>query len=418
MKATSFTAAALVALLVGVSSVFAQTALTPDAICESAVPASDPASRSFTQAEQVLQPGVDYRAIFCTGAGAVYVDLLEDYAPITVNNFVFLAEQGYYNNTTFHRVIDQFMAQGGDPLGTGTGGPGYAFEDEFLPFLNFDVPGLLAMANAGPNTNGSQFFITTVPTPHLNQRHSIFGIVLTGQDAVSRLRLRDPQSDPNPGTALNTVVIITDPNTVSADVPQLDAAPREAAEAVVAAIVEELAQPNVAAVLTLDEEASGMLTAEALVAAAPESVREAYRAFLDENGFIYRASIAINNTSCDLNAAPYMRIAYALDGYATPADAAAALNDGFLSELAAAQGYTNSTTARGLTYPVYTQETSACERPAVQALTYWKRGRYVVTAVATYPADSAAPADRWLSRLVGPIFETYFGDILIQEVRQ
>jgi hypothetical protein len=171
-------------------------------------------------------------------------------------------------------------------------------------------------------------------------------------------------------------------------------------------------------VLSLEEGASGILTADALVAAAPEAVRSAYQVFLEENGFTYRASIAISNASCDLNAAPYMRIAYALDGFATPADAAAALNDGFLSELAAAQGYTASATASGLVYPVYTQETTACERPAVQALTYWKRGRYVVTAVATYPADSAASPDRWLSRLVGPIFETYFGDILIQEVRQ
>ena len=418
MKVTLFAAAMLLALLIGVSSVLAQTALTPDGICESAVPAADPDSRSFTQAEQVLEPGVDYRAVFCTDAGAVYIDLLEDYTPITVNNFVFLAEQGYYNNTTFHRVIDQFMAQGGDPLGTGTGGPGYAFEDEFLPFLNFEVPGLLAMANAGPNTNGSQFFITTVPTPHLNQRHSIFGIVLTGQDIVGSLRLRDPQSDPNPGTALNTVVIVTDPSTVSADVPELSAAPRDAAEAVVTAIIDELSQPNVAAVLNLEEGASGILTADALVAAAPEAVRSAYQGFLEQNSFTYRASVAISNVSCDLNAAPYMRIAYALDGFATPAAAAAALSDGFLSELAAAQGYTNSATARGLAYPVYTQETTVCDRPAVEALTYWKRGRYVITAVATYPADSAAPADRWLSRLVGPIFETYFGDILIQEVRQ
>jgi cyclophilin family peptidyl-prolyl cis-trans isomerase len=418
MKAVFLTAAALLSLLVGISSASAQTARTPDSICESAVPAADPASRSFTQAEQVLEPGVDYRAIFCTGVGAIYVDLLEDYAPITVNNFVFLARQGYYNNTTFHRVIDQFMAQGGDPLGNGTGGPGYAFEDEFLPFLNFDVPGLLAMANAGPNTNGSQFFITTVPTPHLNQRHSIFGIVLAGQENVENLRLRDPQSDPNPGTALNTVVIITDPSAVSADVPELSAAPREAAEAVVAAIIDELAQPSVATVLTLEEGTSGILTADAVVAAAPEAVRGAYRAFLEENNFAYRASIAVNNTSCDLNAAPYMRIAYALDGYAAPADAAAALSHGFLSELAMAQGYTNVSSARSLIYPIYTRETTMCERPAVQALTYWKRGRYVVTASVTYPADSAAPADRWLTRLVGPIFENYFGDVLIREVHQ
>ena len=123
----------------------------------------------FQEAETVLEPDVDYRAIFCTTAGTVYVDLYESLTPMTVNNFVFLAQQGYYDNTTFHRVIPDFMVQGGDPTATGSGGPGYQFGDEPVGFLTFDRPGLLAMANAGPGTNGSQFFITTVPdaTPQL-----------------------------------------------------------------------------------------------------------------------------------------------------------------------------------------------------------------------------------------------------------
>ena len=192
----------------------AQEAQTPEEICAASVPAADPATRTFAAPEDVLQPGVDYRAIFCTGAGPVYVDLFEDYTPITVNNFVFLAQQGYYNNTTFHRVIADFMAQGGDPLGTGTGGPGYSFQDEPVGFLYFDRPGWLAMANAGANTNGSQFFITTAPADHLDFQHTIFGEVLEGQDNVEAIQLRDPETATEPGTSLDTVVIVEDPASV------------------------------------------------------------------------------------------------------------------------------------------------------------------------------------------------------------
>ena len=125
-----------------------------------------------------------YVATFNTNQGSIVIELLPNDAPKTVNNFVFLAREGYYDGVIFHRVIENFMIQGGDPTGTGGGGPGYNFEDEFVPSLVFDRPGILAMANAGPNTNGSQFFITTVPTPHLNQRHTIFGTVLEGQDVA------------------------------------------------------------------------------------------------------------------------------------------------------------------------------------------------------------------------------------------
>ena len=117
-----------------------------------------------------------------TAKGDVNINLLPDKSPVTVANFVNLAKKGYYDGLKFHRVIDNFMAQGGDPTGTGAGGPGYQFEDEVNNGLNFSKPGKLAMANAGPGTNGSQFFITTVPTEWLNGNHTIFGEVASEAD--------------------------------------------------------------------------------------------------------------------------------------------------------------------------------------------------------------------------------------------
>ena len=117
-----------------------------------------------------------------TSKGTININLFPDEAPVTVANFVNLSNRKYYDGLNFHRVISQFMIQGGCPLGTGTGGPGYQFEDEFNTSLRHDKPGRLSMANAGPNTNGSQFFITHVPTPHLNDAHSIFGEVVSQSD--------------------------------------------------------------------------------------------------------------------------------------------------------------------------------------------------------------------------------------------
>ncbi len=137
-----------------------------------------------------------------TNQGPIVIRLFPDHAPKTVRNFVELAQgkrewidprtrkpstARLYDGTIFHRVIPNFMIQGGDPLGTGTGGPGYKFADEFHTDLSFNRPYLLAMANAGPGTNGSQFFITTVPTPHLNRKHTIFGEVIEGSDVVDRI---------------------------------------------------------------------------------------------------------------------------------------------------------------------------------------------------------------------------------------
>ncbi len=148
-----------------------------------------------------------YTATFKTAKGDIVVELYADRVPLTVENFVNLARAGFYDGTTFHRVIGGFMAQGGDPTGTGRGGPGYQFGDEFHPSLRHDRAGTLSMANAGPGTNGSQFFITYGPTPHLDDRHSVFGRVTSGMDVLTSLRERDPQRDPKPGDAIETIEI-------------------------------------------------------------------------------------------------------------------------------------------------------------------------------------------------------------------
>ena len=148
-----------------------------------------PAVTSTTEEGAYLSMNQDkqYIATLITNHGSIVIELFSNEAPTTVNNFVTLSQDGFYNNLIFHRVIPNFMIQGGDPTGTGRGGPGYAFEDEFHASRKFDEPGILAMANAGPNTNGSQFFITTAPTPHLTGRHTIFGRVLEGQDVVEAI---------------------------------------------------------------------------------------------------------------------------------------------------------------------------------------------------------------------------------------
>ncbi|CAA9392009.1 MAG: Peptidyl-prolyl cis-trans isomerase [uncultured Rubrobacteraceae bacterium] len=157
--------------------------------------------------EMALKPGYDYHAVFVTGRGSVRVRLFAEEAPETVNNFVSLARDGYFDGTTFHRVIKDFMVQGGDPTGTGAGGPGYQIQDEFHPELRHDKPGVLSMANAGPNTGGSQFFITHVATPWLDDRHAVFGEVVEGMEAVNSVRERDPQRDRGPGETIERVEI-------------------------------------------------------------------------------------------------------------------------------------------------------------------------------------------------------------------
>jgi len=154
-------------------------------------------------------------AKFVTTEGTFTIGLFEEEAPVTVANFVGLAEgskswtdprtgtesnQPYYDGIVFHRVIKGFMIQGGDPLGRGTGGPGYTFKDEFSPKLRHDKPGVLSMANSGPNTNGGQFFITLAPTPWLDNKHSVFGEVIEGMDVVEKIGATKTRSGDRPAT--------------------------------------------------------------------------------------------------------------------------------------------------------------------------------------------------------------------------
>lgn len=139
-------------------------------------------------------------AIIETSMGTIEVELLEDKAPNTTANFIKLAEKGFYNNITFHRVIPNFMVQTGDPRGDGTGGPGYVIKDEFGPGLKHNQSGRLSMANSGPNTGGSQFFITTVPTPWLDEKHAIFGQVVKGQEVVNNISMVKRNSQDRPLT--------------------------------------------------------------------------------------------------------------------------------------------------------------------------------------------------------------------------
>ena len=134
-----------------------------------------------------IDPAAKYTATFETSKGKIVCDLFAKDAPKTVNNFVFLAREGFYDGTQFHRVIKDFMVQGGDRLGKGTGGPGFRFKDEFHPSLKHTGAGILSMANAGPNTNGSQFFITLVATPWLDGKHSVFGKLVKGEDVLQKL---------------------------------------------------------------------------------------------------------------------------------------------------------------------------------------------------------------------------------------
>jgi cyclophilin family peptidyl-prolyl cis-trans isomerase len=155
----------------------------------------------------VIDPKKKYTATIVTPNGDIVIELFADKAPKTVNNFVFLAREGYYVGVSFHRVIKGFMAQGGDPTGTGRGGPGYQFADEFHPQLRHNGPGILSMANAGPGTNGSQFFITFAATSHLDNRHTVFGKVIKGMDVVLKIPERDPGTARTPGLAMTRIDI-------------------------------------------------------------------------------------------------------------------------------------------------------------------------------------------------------------------
>lgn len=159
-----------------------------------------------TPPEMKIDTDKQYRAVLHTERGDISIVLRPDIAPVTVNNFVFLAREGFYDGVTFHRVIPGFVAQGGDPTGTGSGGPGYQIQDE----LN-DIPfeqGVIGMANAGPGTNGSQFYLMLDAAPHLTGNYTAFGSVDDGLDVMLALRPRDPETDGEPGDVINSVEII------------------------------------------------------------------------------------------------------------------------------------------------------------------------------------------------------------------
>lgn len=362
---------ALSLVVVCAALALAQGAPGAQELCDAAEPAPLTTMR-FTAAEQVLQPDTDYRAIICSSAGAIYFDLYEKLTPVTVNNFVFLAGQGYYDNTTFHRVIPDFMAQGGDPTGTGRGGPGYQFKDEPVGFLTFDRPGLLAMANAGPGANGSQFFITTVPTPHLNHKHTIFGDVLLGQDIVEAIRERDPNAASEPGETLYTVLIITDPAAVdNSEVAPLAPATQQEVVSAFEAFTETL-PPT----LRLDAERSGLFSTDALAAASvAEDLQAGFATFAQQQGHRYRYRMHIANGQCD-PAVFFSSLGYWVDVFADAQSAEAALNDEFMRQWLDSYGY-----ERDPDFPaVYRHSAPTCGGgEGVQLLSLYARGRYLAT---------------------------------------
>jgi cyclophilin family peptidyl-prolyl cis-trans isomerase/protein-disulfide isomerase len=167
--------------------------------------------KQFTDCPPItINPTKQYTAILHTSKGDLTLELYADRAPLAVNSFIFLARKGWFDGVTFHRVIPGFVAQAGDPTGTGVGGPGYAFDNEISPDLTFDRPGVLGMANAGPGSNGSQFFITYTAVPRLNGGYTIFGQLISGMDVLEKLTPRDPSQsmDLPPGDAITSVTII------------------------------------------------------------------------------------------------------------------------------------------------------------------------------------------------------------------
>ena len=387
------------------------TSRTPEGICASAMPVI-PETRSYESSDWVLNEGIDYRVIFCTAAGAIYLDLFEEVTPVTVNNFVFLAQNGYYDGTTFHRVLENFMAQGGDPTGTGRGGPGYQFEDEFEGFLTFDRPGLLAMANANNpdrgifGTNGSQFFITFGETSWLNYRHTIFGEVLTGKDALQGLRLCDP-ANCSEGDALNVVIVITDPALVEEEIPKR-------------------AHPDPSGVPTQFENfftdrnitdvqfGAGYFTAEEMRATARRADDDALLEYLSEYGLEYRITTGFE--TCEASYAPLRSFRSALMSFPDEDAAQAALQNDYWLE-AEASGLES---VRDITGEIFTPDevyiggSDLCEDGQTQrAWMMYRYGRVLIRVEASYEMNASGSdvALRWLSN--SQFFsEPYFSEII------
>jgi cyclophilin family peptidyl-prolyl cis-trans isomerase len=307
---------------------------SPQALCEAAqATLTEPATREYIEPEQVLETGVDYRVIFCTERGPIYVDLFEDYTPTTVNNFVFLAQEGFYNNTTFYRVIEGFMAQGGDPTATGSGGPGYQFDDEIVPSLTFWREGFLAMANSGPGTNGSQFFITRAATGHLNGLHTIFGHVLEGQDVVNNLTNRVPTAEAeSPGDRLHTVLVVTDPSSVASayQAPELADAER---------VANTLRGLNFEG-YSLVEDATNVHTDTGTALARLEgAASEQVRGLYEQNGFVYEVDARWEIDECPTQP-QLLAVGFSLTRWSSEQNAAAVVNDAALLIPSQEAGYT------------------------------------------------------------------------------
>ena len=182
------------------------TPSTPSTPSESPAEPPDESDQTDGYPPMTIDVNKTYIANIETDKGTIRVELFAKDAPKTVNNFVYLAREGFYDGTTFHRVIPGFMAQGGDPTGTGTGGPGYTFEDEINQHSH--ATGVISMANSGPDTNGSQFFITYAPQPHLDGLHTVFGQVIEGMNVLNRLTPRDPTENPSfTGDKIITITI-------------------------------------------------------------------------------------------------------------------------------------------------------------------------------------------------------------------
>jgi len=195
-KHTLLTLLAALLLAAAFPAAAQETPPTPGELCAAATPATTPDVLAFAAPEDVLADGVDYLAVFCTTAGPILVDLFEEQAPQTVNSFVFLAREGWFDGVTFHRVLPGFVAQTGDPSGTGRGGPGYMIPNEIDSSLSHNEAGVVAMANAGPNTNGSQWYITYGDVSQLDGSYTIFGRVIEGMDVVEAITPRDPSRNP------------------------------------------------------------------------------------------------------------------------------------------------------------------------------------------------------------------------------
>lgn len=395
------------------------TRQTPDEICASAPnPAPEPATREYTQPEQVLETGVDYAAVLCTESGAVYVDLFETLAPLTVNSFVFLSQNGFYNNTTFHRVLADFMAQGGDPTGTGSGGPGYTVLDEYVAYMTFDRPWLLATANSNnrdagrTDTNGSQFFITTVVTDWLNYNHTIFGEVLSGQDVVAGLRLRDPQTDTTPGAALNTIVIVTDPNSViSGFEPPAPATRADFEEALTALEGLDWAARDV--------ENTGVFDADVVVSRLPESIQADATAFFEQYELQFTAQVRDTNAECDVTAIPATSLSETIHVFSSKENAVSAQNDPVFTTLVTL-GSSDVTTGKTSYYglPIYRWTSSECGVDVIQARAIRQLGRMLIITELAYVVGSDIDEDSILDDVNISYYDVGFTTLFRAEANQ